>query len=331
MLNEIDLSRADLNLLVLYEAVMRERHVGRAAARLHLSPSAVSHGLRRLRALLGDPLFLRTPRGMVPTERATALEPRVSDILAAIRNVVATAAPFDPATSTRRFRVGLGDAFLYTCGPALAARLAAAAPGIGLSVLHVLPSFRQAPDAHAWDHVLDMLDSRELDVALLPWATTPARFATRPIGRDRLVAVSRPDHPYARRPTLDTYCAARHLLVSIRGDPTGATDATLAGLGRRREVVMTVPNFSAALFLAAGTDLVVSMPQSLVAALGPRFGLVGTPLPFDVPLGAVLTVATHAALQDAGVAWLAGLVGDTVAATSPLDLAADDPTSGPRR
>ena len=74
MLNEIDLSRADLNLLTLFEVVLRERHVGRAAARLNLSPSAVSHGLKRLRLLLNDPLFLRTPKGVVPTARATAAD-----------------------------------------------------------------------------------------------------------------------------------------------------------------------------------------------------------------------------------------------------------------
>ena len=72
MLNQIDLSRIDLNLLVLFEIVFQERHVGRSAERLHLSPSAISHGLGRLRTLLGDPLFLKTPKGVVPTERASA-------------------------------------------------------------------------------------------------------------------------------------------------------------------------------------------------------------------------------------------------------------------
>src|SRR4029453_14143410 len=75
MLNAINLSRADLNLLVLFEAVLQERHVGRAADRLNLTPSAVSHGLGRLRRLLNDPLFLKTPKGVVPTARATQLSP----------------------------------------------------------------------------------------------------------------------------------------------------------------------------------------------------------------------------------------------------------------
>src|SRR3954467_15291088 len=101
MLHEIDLARADLNLLVLFEVVLRELHVGRAAERLNLSPSAVSHGLGRLRRLLNDPLFLRTPKGVVPTARATELSEPIADILVRVRNVVSIAGPFDPATSAR--------------------------------------------------------------------------------------------------------------------------------------------------------------------------------------------------------------------------------------
>src|SRR6185436_14718837 len=109
MLNRIDLSRADLNLLVLFEAVLEERHVGRAAERLNLSSSAVSHGLGRLRRLLNDPLFLKTPKGVVPTARATELAEPIADILARVRSVISTAAPFDPASSSRRFTIGAPD------------------------------------------------------------------------------------------------------------------------------------------------------------------------------------------------------------------------------
>src|SRR5918993_4346064 len=99
MLNKIDLSRVDLNLLVLFEAVLQERHVGRAAERLNLSPSAVSHGLGRLRRLLNDPVFLRTPKGVVPTARALELAGPISQVLTGARNILATAEPFDPFTS----------------------------------------------------------------------------------------------------------------------------------------------------------------------------------------------------------------------------------------
>src|SRR5688500_18585850 len=105
MLNDVDLSRTDLNLLVLFEVVLEERHVGRAAERLNLTPSPVSPGLGRLRRLLNDPLSLRTPRGVVPTARATELSGPVADVLARARSVISTAEPFDPARSTRRFTI----------------------------------------------------------------------------------------------------------------------------------------------------------------------------------------------------------------------------------
>src|SRR5215510_886614 len=119
MLNGIDLAAVDLNLLVLFETVMRERHVRRAAEGLHVSPSAVSHGLSRLRRLLGDPLFLRTPRGVIPTDRANQLAEPIADILARVRSVVASAEPFDPARSSRRFTIGAPDAAVSVFLPTL--------------------------------------------------------------------------------------------------------------------------------------------------------------------------------------------------------------------
>src|SRR5689334_23193721 len=105
MLQEIDLTQVDLNLLVLFDVIMRERHVGRTGARLHLSPSAVSHGLARLRRALHDPLFLKHPKGVVPTDRAATLATPIADILERIRGVVANAVGFDAESSTRRFTI----------------------------------------------------------------------------------------------------------------------------------------------------------------------------------------------------------------------------------
>ena len=139
MLNETDLSRADLNLLVLFEAVLETRHVGRAAEKLNLSPSAVSHGLGRLRRLLSDPLFLRTPKGVVPTERASELAEPIAEILARVRRVISTAEPFDPATSTRRFTIGAPDGASAVFLVPLLAALRRSAPAIDISVRQILP------------------------------------------------------------------------------------------------------------------------------------------------------------------------------------------------
>src|SRR5262252_3973877 len=128
MLNIAQLSRIDLNLLVLFQVVLEEQHVARAAHRLHLTPSAVSHGLRRLRTTLQDPLFLRTPRGVVPTERALALHVPITDILVGVQNVIGSTTPFDRATSTRRFVIGAPDAILASTMTPLLKRVAIEAP-----------------------------------------------------------------------------------------------------------------------------------------------------------------------------------------------------------
>src|SRR5687767_8595919 len=138
MMNEIQLANVDLNLLVLFDAVFQERQVGRAAKQLHLTPSAVSHGLKRLRQLLHDPLFIRSPTGVVATDRATELAQPISDVLARVRGVLASSDPFDPKTSKRRFTLGAPDHVCAMLVPALLAKVRAAAPHLDLSVRQLL-------------------------------------------------------------------------------------------------------------------------------------------------------------------------------------------------
>jgi DNA-binding transcriptional LysR family regulator len=190
MLNEIDLSRSDLNLLVLFEAVIDEGHVGRAAARLNLTPSAVSHGLGRLRRLLDDPLFLRTPRGVVPTARALELAAPIADVLARARRVLATTAPFDPARSRRRFVIGAPDGVSAVFLPPLLATLGRAAPAVDIRLRQLLPAPGETSPESAWREVFADLDARTLDVAVLPVAAAPARFHAQPLyEEDFVVAV----------------------------------------------------------------------------------------------------------------------------------------------
>ena len=224
MLNEIDLSRADLNLLVLFEAVLAERHVGRAADKLNLTASAVSHGLGRLRKLLNDPMFLRTPKGVVPTARAIELAEPVAEILARIRNVVATAEPFDPAKSTRRFMLGAPDGALAVFLPELLAALSRSAPGVDIGMQQLLPAKGARTVERAWDPTMADLEARQLDVAVIPIDTVPARFVARTLFEEDFVVATRPGHPFARDPTLDRFCEQQHLLVSSSGDPYGFFD-----------------------------------------------------------------------------------------------------------
>ena len=302
MLNAIDLSRADLNLLVLFDAVLTERHVGRAAERLNLTASAVSHGLGRLRRLLDDPLFLKTPKGVVPSERALELAAPIAEILDRVRTVVATAAPFDPATSTRRFMIGAPDAAATVLLPPLLAELNRIAPGIDIGVQNILPHL------HAWEPRLAELEARVFDIAVLPVDELPVRFATRVLFEEEFVIAGRAGHPYFAAPSLERFCATQQLLVSQTGDRMGFVDVVLAEQSLSRRVAVTVPNFMLALAVLADTDLIAALPQSLVAAHAGRFGIVATPAPLPLPRYRLRAIVPKVALMDAGLAWLFGML-----------------------
>src|SRR5262245_18075066 len=199
MLNTIDLSRVDLNLLALFEVVLREGHVGRAAERLNLTPSAVSHGLGRLRRLLNDPLFLRTPKGVVPTARAAELAGPIAEVLARVRNVVATAEPFDAARSTRRFTIGAPDGVSAVIVPPLLAAARVAAPDVDIGVWHLLP-----PTAgRGFETVFADLDSAGMDIAIAPIDDVLARFLHRVLHDEDFVIAARRGHRFAGSATLD--------------------------------------------------------------------------------------------------------------------------------
>jgi DNA-binding transcriptional LysR family regulator len=301
MVHETDLSQIDLNLLVLFETTMRERHVGRTAARLHLSPSAVSHGLARLRRMLHDPLFLKHPKGVVPTERGSELAGPISEILARVRGVVASAESFDAGRSTRRFTIGAPDAVFAVVLPPLLAALAKLGPQIDLSVRPILPQTALAD-----------LDAREADLVIQPLVEVAPRFQAARLYEEEFAIAMRGGHPLKSRLTLERYCAAKHVLVSTSGSPHGNVDARLNELGRSRRVVATVPNFLFALSVVAETDMLAAVPRH-ASTYAQRFGvvLVDPPAPLS-PLArsSIQVIATRAAMADRGVAWLFGILGE---------------------
>ena len=308
MLSQIDLSRADLNLLVLFEAVLEERHVGRAAGRLSLTPSAVSHGLGRLRRLLNDPLFIRTPKGVVPTARAAELAAPVADLLARARRVIATAAPFDPARSARRFTIGAPDGVSAVFLPPLWAALRRGAPGVALGLRQLLPVPGETAPDRAWLNVYAELDARAMDLAVIPSDAIPARFHARRLFDEDFVIAMRAGHPLARALTADSYCAAGHVVVSLGGDPEGFVDGLLAERGLARRVALTVPNFMLGLAIIAGTDLLGALPRRFVAMHAARFGVVAVEPPLALPRFGLNAVAPASAMLDAGLAWLMDLL-----------------------
>jgi DNA-binding transcriptional LysR family regulator len=308
MLNEIDLSRADLNLLVLFDVVLEEQHVGRAAERLHLTASAVSHGLGRLRRLLNDPLFLRTPKGVVPTERAAQLAGPVADVLARARNVLASAEPFDPAMSTRRFTIGAPDGISAVLLPQLLERLRVSAPGIDISLRQLLPRPGETAVDSVWRSAFTELEARAMDIAVMPFGDVPARFHARALFDEDFVVAMRAGHALARSLTLDRYCQAQHLVVSDSGDSYGFVDQVLAEQGRSRRIALTVPNFMFAMSVVARTDLICALPQHFAAMYAAAFGVVSVDAPLPLGRFGINAVASKAAMMDAGLAWLFGLL-----------------------
>jgi DNA-binding transcriptional LysR family regulator len=308
MLNEIDLSRIDLNLLVLFEAIVQERHVGRAADRLNLTPSAVSHGLGRLRRQLNDPLFLKTPKGVVPTARATELSVPIADVLARVRTVFSTAAPFDPVIATRRFTIGAPDGASAVFLPRLLSELRRSAPGIDISVRQLLPLAGETAPERAWRSAWADLERRAMDVAIVPSDHVPVRFSKRVLYEEDFVIAMRIGHPLADDPTLTRYCEAQHLVVSLEGDTRGFVDEVLARKGRARRVALTVPNFMFALALLPDSDLICAMPRRFAAAYAVRYGVVAIDAPLPLGRFRMNIVAPKVALMDAGLAWLVGVL-----------------------
>ncbi|MDF0519186.1 LysR family transcriptional regulator [Bradyrhizobium yuanmingense] len=304
MLNQIDLSRIDLNLLVLFRVVLEERHVGRAAARLSLTPSAVSHALGRLRLLLNDPLFLRTPKGVVPTARALELVEPVAEIIARVEQLFGAATPFDPEKSSRRFTIGAPDAVLVSAIGPLLRSIAAAAPHIDIGLIHLMPAPRDGAIGEPWQQCLDMLERRELDVAMLPLPSVSPRFEARSLYEEEFVLAMRKGHRLSKAPTHAAFAQSQHLLVSLSGEPRGFVDEMLAKRGLQRRIALTVPNFMMALAQLSGSDLIAALPRRLVEHHARRFGLVSVELPFARKPDTIRAIATKAAMRDAGIEWL---------------------------
>lgn len=299
MLNKTNLARIDLNLLVLFETVLEEGHVARAAARLNVSPSAVSHGLGRLRELMQDPLFLRQPKGMVPTERARQLAAPVADILERTRQVISRAEKFDPRHSVRRFVIGAPDAVTAVLLPPLLNALRREAPAIDLGVRNLVGRF---------DAALAELDLRTLDLALLPLVDLPVRFVSRELYHEDFVLVRRKGHPIGRKFTLTRYAAAAHVIVSMTGDPLGMVDKMLAEHGLSRRVMITVPNFLHALAVVSETDLVAALPRRFAMQNAARYRVEISEPPIPLMASPIRAIAPQAATADAGLAWLLDLV-----------------------
>jgi len=294
LIDYINLARIDLNLLVALDALLTERSVTRAAARVGLRQSAMSHNLARLRGLLGDELLTRGPEGMRPTPRALALIEPVRITLAQITALVSPGQTFDARTAERAFRIGLPDGAEVLLGPALLSYLRESAPGIRLRL-------------EGTDRLFDELDAGRLDfgIAFGPLPEGQIHHKQRRLGADTFVCIFNADRLGLSSPiSLEHYVRLPHVLTTLRRGEQGVVDEALAKLGLSRTVAVTTPRFAAVPFLVAGAPLVATMPARIAHFFAATLGLSISPAPVELP-EAVASLVWHASYDhDPANTWL---------------------------
>jgi DNA-binding transcriptional LysR family regulator len=272
----MNLRSIDLNLLVVFDAVFKEKNITKAGLRIGLSQPAVSNALTRLRGHLGDELFLRGADALRPTVRATELSGPIHEFLAGLEQALEPVI-FDPEHARRVFRIATADYFSLKVAPKLVVYLEEHAPGIDV---RFIPTALNA---------FDLLDQGEIDVAVYGYKNPPERFGIRTLFKDTFSCLMAVDHPLAEGDmTLERYADARHLVVSLNGDAYGLVDQILARNGLTRRVIMTVNQFSVVPSIVESTDLIVTAPTKILEeSTGARTSMVPCPVNFPEPHGHV--------------------------------------------
>lgn len=272
----------DLNLLRIFDAVMTEQNLTRAAGHLAMTQPAVSNALKRLREALGDDLLIRTAFGVKPTPRAEALWPTIRHALSELETALEPDT-FEVTKASTTFRLSMADSSAGLWMPLLAAAIEHEAP---LVQIHMVPLTTREPRP--------MLLRGDIDLAFGYFPGVTAQLAGQggmatPIHHERLysghyVCVMRHEHPMAASElTLDSYCAARHLQVSLSGRAYGVIDETLAQMNRERRIVMMVNQFFTAGRVVANSDLITVLPRHLIASSGMSNVLISKEVPFALP------------------------------------------------
>lgn len=275
-IDHINLARVDLNLLVALDALLAERSVTKAAGRIGIGQSAMSHNLARLRELFGDELLTRGPHGMQPTPRALALVDPVRIALAQIETLVSRAQTFDPATAERTFRIGLPDSTEVLIGPALLAYVCEHAPGIRFRFY-----------AAEGQGLLDDLDADRIDLGIGVGAFSGGQVhhKRRVLATDSYLVMFNPKKVRVKAPiSLEDYVRLPHVLTSLRRGERGVVDEALDKLGLSRKIALVTPRFVAVPFLVAGAAVVTTMHARLARYFAEEMGLSLSPPPVDLPM-----------------------------------------------
>jgi DNA-binding transcriptional LysR family regulator len=297
----MDIRAVDLNLLKAFDALASERAVTRAASRIGLSQPAMSHALSRLRGLFGDDLFVRTPGGMEPTARAREIAPLVSSAIERIEAALNLGAGFDPATSLASFTAGMGEYAEVALVGRLAQEFSRQAPKATLRLLSL----------HGGD-AAEQLERGAIDVAVAHLRAMPPAIETTLLFRDPFVVAARKGHPISSEIsgaplTVEAYAAQDHVLVSPRGDPSGALDRILVDYGQRRRIALLVATYLAVPAALAASDLIATLPSRAASLIAAHAELAILPLPID--FAATVSMAWHRrAASEPAQAWFRGLL-----------------------
>jgi DNA-binding transcriptional LysR family regulator len=294
----------DLNLLLVFDVLLAERNVTRAAKRLGLSQSAVSNALARLRDALDDPVLVRAGSGMVPTARALALGRDISDGLHRIGGAITTwgIAAFDPTTARRTFTIAATDYVQFVLLGRLVERIRSAAPGVTVQVVSPTKDFP-----------LNGLETGALDLILASnrAAPVPRGLHRRWLFRDHLVCLLRADHPTTNAPlTLERYLELDHIEALPIGS-VGLADEILAGLGHTRRIALTVPNFMIAPYVVMQSGCCFTLANRIALPLTKLLPVRRRPLPFTTPSVAIGAFWHDRVHKDAAHRWLRRLIIDT--------------------
>lgn len=288
-----NLRQLDLNLLLVFDALMQEQNLSRAALRLHLSQSTVSNALARLRQQLGEPLFQRTARGMVPTPQAHTLYGPVRQALQLLRTGLGPQDSID-LEADLTFRISMNDYAQAVFLPGLLARIHAAAPRLVLSV--------QVDEA---DTLVHRLKTGELDLAIDYLHFDDDNLLYQPLGEQELVVIARRDHPVCTSGlTLPLYEDSQHVSVHSRAGRGSPLEIVLGSAKVRRKVQLYVPHYLAIPAIVAGSDLLGTVPRQLAEHMARQYDLALLPLPMAMPAVQVSLIWHKQQDMAVGLRWL---------------------------
>ena len=272
-MNSIHLSRIDLNLFVVFDAIYTEGGITRASKRLSLTQPAISHALGRLRELFDDPLFMRQGKAMIPTPMARVMIDPVRQSLQGFEATLKRVDRFDPATARKHFTVGMRDVRELTVLPNLLRNITRAAPFVDISIVR------------AERKQLEMeLAAGTLDAALDVRLALSDEVRRQLINAERLVVVARPRHPRIKRELdLETYLSQEHILVSSRRRGFGVEDYELSRRGLKRRIRLRCQHYFAACRVVSETDLILTMAERYARIVNRLFRNRVLPFPLGVP------------------------------------------------